>query len=78
MATAWLLTAVCAVLAVHSYGNVAFDVHPDSVIERVRTPRYADEGMYKFNIRTEAGIHPAVKPLEDRYKASTSMSAKFR
>jgi hypothetical protein len=78
MATALLVAAICAVLALHSCGNVVFDVHPDSAVERVHAPKYVDEGIYKFNIRTEVGTHPAVKPLEDRYKASKSMSAKFR
>jgi hypothetical protein len=78
MVTALLLAVLCAVLTLHTYGKVEFDVHPDSVADIVHVPKYVDDENYKFNIRTEVGTHPAVKPLEDRYKASTSMSAKFR
>lgn len=45
----------------------------------VHDPRYRDDEYYKFNVRTAIpAVHPAIRPLENEYKASRAMNAKFR
>jgi hypothetical protein len=70
---AFIVTVVACVRGLSENG-----VCPNSDAACTQDARFEDDNTYKFNVRTLSGAHPAVKPLEEQYKATTSMNAKIR
>jgi hypothetical protein len=72
-AAAFIVAVVACVRGLSENG-----VCPNSDAACTQDARFEDDNTYKFNVRTLSGAHPAVKPLEEKYKATTSMNAKIR